>query len=241
MQWLGWSHFRFTSPTGKIVLTNPFVANPDSPVRLEDMTQADLIVVADGHGDEVGSAIEIAMQTGARLISPSFELGTWFMDRGVPAEQVSRVSPGARVRSGDITVRVVNSVHGSGLGQNRTDNVVYGGPAAGFVITFENGWTAYFSGSTAAHQDQALIAEMYRPHLVILPLEGSREPMDFAMQAKLLSTGNPNLSTVFPHHHRFVQQAGQTTIEEAQAAMNAMGISLTITEPFPGVEYEFPA
>src|SRR5947209_701800 len=31
MQWLGWSHYRFTSPTGKILLTNPFVANPDSP------------------------------------------------------------------------------------------------------------------------------------------------------------------------------------------------------------------
>ncbi len=203
------------------------------------MTYADLIVVADGHGDEVGSAIEIAMQTGARLISPSFELGTWFMDRGVPSEQVSRVSPGARVRFGDIMVRVINSVHGSGLGQNRTENVVYGGPAAGFVITFENGWTAYFAGSTAAHQDQALIAELYRPHLVDLPLDGSREPMDFAMQAKLLSLGNPNLSAVFPHHHPFLQQAGQTTIAEAQEAMDAMGLGLRITEPFPGVEYEF--
>src|SRR6059058_4952861 len=65
VQWLGWSHYRFTSPTGKVLLTNPFVTNPDSPVRAADITQADIIVVADGHGDEVGATIDIAQRTGA--------------------------------------------------------------------------------------------------------------------------------------------------------------------------------
>ncbi len=38
LQWLGWSHYRFTSPEGRVLLTNPFVNNPDSPVRLVDIT-----------------------------------------------------------------------------------------------------------------------------------------------------------------------------------------------------------
>ena len=64
IEWLGWSHYRFTSPTGKVILTNPFTSNPDSPIKAEDVDKADLIVVADGHGDEVGSTVEIANQTG---------------------------------------------------------------------------------------------------------------------------------------------------------------------------------
>src|ERR1700693_6334969 len=56
LEWFSWSIFRLTSPTGKIVLTNPFVTNPDSPVKVADFPKADVIVVADGHRDEVGSA-----------------------------------------------------------------------------------------------------------------------------------------------------------------------------------------
>jgi len=55
---------RFTSPTGKVILTNPFTSNPDSPIKPEDIAKADLIVVADGHGDEVGSTVAIANLTG---------------------------------------------------------------------------------------------------------------------------------------------------------------------------------
>ena len=53
-----------------------------------------------------------------------------------------------------------------------------------------------------------------------------------------MMTGNPNLTTIFPHHHR-VSQVGATSIAEVQTAMDAMGVPLTVTEPFPGVEYTF--
>src|SRR6266542_4432543 len=98
MEWLGWSHFRFTSPGGKVVLTNPFIeGNPDAAVSVDDITQADLIVLADGHRDEVGSAVAIAQKTGAKLFQP-FELGSWLIEQGVPMGQVQRSSPGARLR-----------------------------------------------------------------------------------------------------------------------------------------------
>src|SRR3989304_4485989 len=74
MEWLSWSIFRFTSPTGKVLLTNPFVTNPDSPVKVEDFPKVDVILVADGHRDEVGSADEIAIKTGAKILS-TFEMG----------------------------------------------------------------------------------------------------------------------------------------------------------------------
>ena len=81
MEWLSWSIVRFTSPDGKLVVTNPYVANPDSPVKLADFPKVDVIVVADWHGDEVGSTDEIAIKTGAKVGAPS-RWGTSSSSRG---------------------------------------------------------------------------------------------------------------------------------------------------------------
>ena len=239
LEWLGWSHFRLTSPTGKVILINPFVDNPDSPVTLEEITAADLIFAPNGHGDEIGSTVEIARRTGAQVFAPA-ELNSWFIEQGVPEEQipVRFANPGDRYTFDGITLRMVGAIHGSGLPMPTTQTP-YGGPASGVFITFENGWTVYFAGSTAAMMDQAMWAEMYKPDLAILPLNGSREPMDFAKQVELVMSGNPDLAMVMPHHHRAEPQPGATTIAEAQAAIDALGIDLQVTEPVLGEVYSF--
>src|SRR5205823_11428817 len=83
---------RVTQPSGLIKVastlafsrkTNPFVTNPDSPVKVDDFPKVDIIVVADGHQDEVGSAAEIALATHAKVIT-SFEMySVWFEPRKV--------------------------------------------------------------------------------------------------------------------------------------------------------------
>lgn len=67
LEWLTWSFFRITSPTGKVILTNPWVTNPDSQTTLDDIQKADVILVPTGHRDEVGETVEIANKTDARL------------------------------------------------------------------------------------------------------------------------------------------------------------------------------
>lgn len=241
LEWLGWSFFRFTSPNGKVILTNPFiVGNPDAAVSLDDITRADLILVPNAHGDEVGSTVAIAQKTGAKVFQP-FELGTFFMQQGLPASQVIRAGPGSRLKFEGITIRMVNSVHGSGSGTGMNTDTVpsYGGPAAGFYITFENGWTVYFTGSSAATQDQALWGSMYKPDAMIFHMGGSTEPMDVAMAIKLTMTDNPNLATLMPHHHRVSPPAGATTVDEVQEALGALGIGIPITNQVRSQVYEF--
>jgi len=232
VEWLGWSHYRFTSPSGKVVLTNPFTSNPDSPIKPEDIQQADLIVVADGHGDEVGQTVAIAQSTGATVLAPG-GVNSWLAEQGVPQQQAPRMffQPGDRFLGvPGITVRSVESVHGSELNPP-TQRVPYGGVAAGYFITCENGWTVYFSGSAPAMAEQALWATMYKPNLAILHMGGDHEPLDFAQQVKLLQTDNPNLSTIFPHHNRVTPTAGQTTVADVQTAMDSMGVGMQVTQP----------
>jgi hypothetical protein len=89
LEWLGHSHFRFTSPTGKIWLTNPHLNNPDNKTKLEDLTKVEVILVADGHGDEIGKAPEIALKTGAKIVAPrELALGYLKMVGKVPDKQL---------------------------------------------------------------------------------------------------------------------------------------------------------
>ncbi|MBI4289792.1 MAG: MBL fold metallo-hydrolase [Chloroflexi bacterium] len=225
LEWFGWSHYRITSVDGTVILINPFITgNPDASIKLEDITRADITLVANGHGDEQGDAIAIAQKTGGKLLGGGFELGSWFIQQGVPAAQVIRTNPGGLQRFGGITVRIVNSVHGSGLPKPTIENP-YGGPAAGFFITLENGYTVYFAGSTAATMDMQLWGSAFKPDLAILPLNNDRDPVDVGQMVKLLSTDNPNLKKVLPHHHRVQPPTGATTIDQMEAAIRAVANS----------------
>src|SRR5262249_52800341 len=50
------------------------------------------------------------------------------------------------------------------------DQILYGGEAVGYVVTFENGFTLYHAGDTNVFGDMALIGELYRPELVMIPI-----------------------------------------------------------------------
>ena len=226
LEWFSWSIFRLTSPTGKVILTNPFVANPDSPVKVDDFPKVDVILVADGHGDEVGSADEIALKTGAKVIT-SFEMySVFFEPRKVPLAQVLRSNPGDWNKFDGITIRNVASVHGSG-----TPDKLYGGAAMGFVIKFENGLTVYFGGSTAMTLDMQLWGRLYKPDVAILHMAAGKDPQELVEIVRLLRTDNPNLKTVIPHHHRLSVPPGGTTIADYDKALKDSGLPVTLLNP----------
>lgn len=237
LEWITWSFFRFTTPGGKVILTNPFITgNPDAAagINLEEVGKADLILFTDAHRDELGDTVEIAKRTGARVVTPAFEAGSLLIAWGVPEAQVMRRNPGARFAWEGITIRVVGAVHGSGARDPTGDyKPVYGGVAAGFVVTFENGYTVYFSGSSAATQDMALWAEAYKPDAMIFLMAPNSEPLDSAMAVKLVASKSPNLKMLLPHHHRVTPPPGALTAAEMRKALDAMGVKIPITALAP--------
>lgn len=236
MEWLSWSHFRFTSPTGKIWLTNPHLDNADNKTKLEDI-KADIILVPNGHRDEIGKAPEIALKTGAKIVAPrELALGYLKMVGKVPDKQLVLASIGDRFNIDGITVRVVHSIHGSNVPD---PTAPYGGPAAGFIITFENGLTVYHTGSTALHADFALYGRLYKPDIAIIILSGNRDPKDAAEMVRLLMTDNPNLKTVLPHHHRVKPAKGAASPEQMEAEIKKLGLPVTFLNPELGKIYSF--
>ncbi len=227
LEWLTWSFFRITSPGGKVILTNPWLTNPDSKTKLEDIDKADIILIATGHRDEVGEAMEIAKKTGARVVT-TWEIANGPMKGKIPDKQFIRTQPGSVVKVDGITIRVVGAIHGSGVSEK---GYAYGGPALGFFITFENGYTLYFSGSTDITMDMQLWASLFKPDGAIIYY--GLDPVVVAHMVRLLSADNPNLKTVIPHHHRLKPPAGKSP-QDLDKAMKALGLKTELLNPQPG-------
>ena len=119
IEWLTWSFFRITTPGGKVILTNPWYTNPDSSISLDDIPEADIILVPAGHPDEVGNALEVAAKTNATIVASHELINLVWKDEnagfGAPITfdnitiQTESFQPGTTTTIDGITIRAVTA------------------------------------------------------------------------------------------------------------------------------------
>ena len=161
--WFGQSAFRIVTPTGKVLLVDPWIANPMNPngkSDLEKLTKADLILVTHGHGDHVGNSVEIAKKTGAKLVAIFDLMKALVSYAGFPESQTGRQYTGnfggqIPLLDGEVTVQFIPAVHGDSM--DTPTGPVYAGHAGGFLISVKNGPRIYHTGDTDLFDDMALL------------------------------------------------------------------------------------
>jgi len=193
-----------------------------------------LILATSGHGDDQGQSVDIAANTGATIFAPA-ELASWMADKvvelGGSKSQVYGGAISGRYKLGDITVQMLQALHGTGIS---ADQGRYGGFAAGFLITFENGLKVLMAGSTGLTLDLQLFGMRYQPHVVMVPMAGRymMHPDDAAFATKLLMTDNPNLKTAIPQHFRIKGKPGwMGTPDEYEAEIKKLGLNVNVLKP----------
>jgi L-ascorbate metabolism protein UlaG (beta-lactamase superfamily) len=195
---------------------------------LDDIDKANIILVATGHRDELGETVEIANKTGAKVVT-TWEMAEGILKGRIPEQQFIRTQPGSVVNLDGIKIRVVGAIHGSGASDKA---YAYGGPALGFFVTFENGYTLYFSGSTDITMDMQLWGALFKPDAAIIYYSPSLDPIEVAHMIRLLSADNPKLRLVIPHHHRLKRPPGKEP-ESLAVAMKALGLQAKLLNPEP--------
>lgn len=168
LTWLGHSTWLLTSQKGKRILIDPFISdNPMCPGEYqgEGLGSIDLILATHGHSDHIADLVSIAERTSAPVIA-IFDLTSWLESKGI--ENTRGMNKGGGQEFDGLVVRLVDAVHSSSLMDE--GRLVDLGDPCGIVVTLEDGYTIYNAGDTAVFGDMSLIAELYEPDLVILPI-----------------------------------------------------------------------
>jgi L-ascorbate metabolism protein UlaG (beta-lactamase superfamily) len=203
--WLGNATFKITTPGGKVIVIDPYLkGNPKTPAEYKDFAKlgkVDLILVTHGHGDHVGTAnrtdggsdaADLARLTGAKVFGPAGLIQT-LIDLGwVTAEQGVRFGKGGKVQplGPQITITQVRAEHSSEVTvtdpATKKSTTHPGGEPAGFIIQMENGFKVYHMGDTGIFGDMKLIADYYKPDLILMPIGGHfvMDPQDAAYATK---------------------------------------------------------
>lgn len=183
--WLGHSTFRITSPTGKVIVIDPFLTtNPRTPSKYKDLAalgKVDLILVTHGHRDHILDLPELAKLTGAIVIA-NYELANNLVTIGLL--DASKVTVGMN-KGGSVTplgpgikIHMVRAEHTSSLEMAllKPDwtgpRYLEAGAPIGYVIELENGFKIYHSGDTDVFSDMALIGKRFKPDLALVCIGG---------------------------------------------------------------------
>ena len=166
LTWLGHSAFRMDTSGGKRIYVDPFLeGNPKCPENEKEPERVDLIAITHGHGDHVGSTIELHERFGCQVLAP-VELSDWLVfKKGVKGAEGNDPNKGGTWRWEGIEVSLTDANHSSS-----SNELEYLGEPCGLVFKLEDGKRVYFAGDTNAFGDMALIRRLYEPEVAVLPI-----------------------------------------------------------------------
>jgi L-ascorbate metabolism protein UlaG (beta-lactamase superfamily) len=222
--WLGHAALRIGTPGGKTILVDPWLSNPKSPLSVDEVDACDILLLTHGHFDHMGSGGSDVLPIASRF-SPFWpcmhEFSLW-AGRRVPGgvDALTGMNAGGTVEHGGIRISMTQAVHSAGDWNAGAESTLYLGDPVGFVIELENGFRVYDSGDTDVFGDMALIRDLYRPELAILPIGGhyTMGPRAAALAVELLGVKH-----VLPvHYGTFPLLAG--TPDELRVELDARGL-----------------
>jgi L-ascorbate metabolism protein UlaG (beta-lactamase superfamily) len=138
--------------------------NPSYPSG-HSFSRIDAMLISHGHFDHIHDAVPLAKQFNPKVVC-IYETGVWLESKGV--QQVSAMNKGGSQQVGPVKVTMTHAVHSCGILDD--GKIIYGGEAAGYVLRFNDGRALYFSGDTNVFADMALIQELYKPELAMIPI-----------------------------------------------------------------------
>ena len=190
----GHATFKIKSPSGRHLMIDPWLEqNPAVPGHLKTHDKLDYLLITHAHFDHIGDAVTLAKKLRATCVAIA-ETAGWLSRKGV--ESTIGMNKGGTVDLDGIKVTMTHAEHSCGIQDG--DQVIYGGEAAGYVVTFENGVKIYHAGDTCVFGDMKIIGELYKPDVALLPIGDhyTMDPLQGAYAIKLLGT-----KAIVPMHY----------------------------------------
>jgi len=229
--WYGHACVEVRTPGDRIILIDPWFGNPLSPRSADSVQRCDVMLVTHGHGDHMGDAVALASRLDP--VWPCIHEMSLWLARRLPGggDAATGMNKGGTLSVAGVTVTMTHADHSAGDWNAGGETTLYLGEPAGFVVELENGFSLYHAGDTNVFGDMALIRELYRPDLAILPIGGhfTMGPREAALAVELLGVRH-----VMPiHYGTFPILAG--TPAELRRELDARGLGdVEVHAPEPG-------
>ena len=181
--WLGHSAFELQCDGGEVLVLDPWIeGNPAYP-KGHGIQRVDAIAISHGHFDHINDVVPLAKRFKPQVVA-IFEIASWLQTKGV--EHTTGMNKGGTVDLGFVKLTMTHALHSGAIKDG--SQLIYGGEAAGYVITLKDGRRVYFAGDTTVFGDMTLIREIYQPELAFLPIGDlfTMGPHEAAHAARLL-------------------------------------------------------
>ncbi|MFO1090109.1 MAG: metal-dependent hydrolase [Hyphomicrobiales bacterium] len=224
--WFGHSAFRLDMD-GASVLIDPFLTgNPVNKTSVEDASKGvSHVVLTHGHDDHIGDTAAICKATDATLVAV-YEICTHLGGQGV--KNVEYANTGGTIRLPAFDVTFVRADHSSSSG-----GVYLGNPCGVVIRSKRENKSVYHMGDTDIFGDMALINEIHKPDVGIVPM-GDR----FTMGPKTAALACQRFfafKTILPCHYKtfgLLEQSAQPFVE----ALGKDGSKVKVIDPGQSIE-----
>lgn len=182
--WLGHGTVQLQFAGGEVLVVDPWLENPKYP-KGNTFDRVDAIAVSHGHFDHIHDVVPLAKKFDPKVVC-IFETSVWLESKGV--SQTIGMNKGGTVDLGFVKLTMTHAIHSCGILDE--GKIIYGGEAAGYVLTQTDGRRIYIAGDTNVFSDMALIQELYAPELAFLPIGDhfTMGPHEAAKAVRLLKT-----------------------------------------------------
>ena len=214
--YLGHSCFEIETSNKKILIDPFLVMSPNyKPQNISD------IFVTHGHGDHLGSAIEISKNNNT-TITAIFELANYCSAKGAKSNGISL--------GGWIDYDWGKAIAVPAFHSSSTPEGYYAGCPCGYVFEIE-GKRVYHAGDTCLNSEMKIIGEIYKPDIAILPI-GGHYTMD--IENAIIAAQWLNSEQIIPMHYNTFE-AISVDIKDFETKIkniNKQPIALKVGESF---------
>ena len=225
--WLGHGTLQLKMESGEVLIVDPWLENPKYP-KGYSIDRVDAIAVSHAHFDHINDVLPLAAKFTPKVVAIA-ETAQWLESKGV--KEPVGMNKGGTFDLGFAKLTMTHAVHSCGIMDD--GKIIYGGEAAGYILTLPDKRRIYLAGDTNVFSDMALIRELYSPELAFLPIGDfyTMSPHEAAKAVELLK-----VKKVVPlHFGTFPALIG--TPDELAAKIEGMPTEVWTLEPGKPVDW----